>query len=420
MKKIISKLEIIALCVKIITIDKTRLGRRMFILEEPYVSKFLIQTMEEKGYSVLENEVSKRYAVDYKLNLVDSPTSSAVINVSEDVKIYSNSENSIKWVLQNFKDSALSTYIYSFKDKVEFRKLIASIYPDFFFKEIKFSELDSVKTDSLVFPCIIKPVVGFLSLGVHKIDTPQDWNFIVSEIKKEVSDFSKMFPSEVVNSKKFIVEELIEGREYAVDAYYTHNGEPVILNIFEHPFVNASDVSDRAYISSKKIIEKYLKKFSSVLKKIGHIVNLKDFPMHIELRVTPTGEIIPIEINPMRFAGWCTTDLAYYAYGINIYECFAEDKKPNWEKILKNKGDEIYYFAMAEAPVDEDKIHSLSVQYEKLKKNFSHILNFRKIDYKEKPMAAIVFGYADNYEEIAEILKLNMKDFVKYEEVICK
>ena len=51
------------------------------------------------------------------------------------LKIYSNSENSIDWVIKNFPDSNISDAIKVFKNKYEFRKLISSIYPDFFFCE---------------------------------------------------------------------------------------------------------------------------------------------------------------------------------------------------------------------------------------------------------------------------------------------
>ena len=57
-----------------------------------------------------------------------------------------------------------------------------------------------------------------------------------------------MYPNHVVNSTKFLIEEMIEGEEYAVDAYFDRDGEPVILNIFQHPFLNSKDVSDRIYL----------------------------------------------------------------------------------------------------------------------------------------------------------------------------
>ena len=47
--------------------------------------------------------------------------------------------------------------------------------------------------------------------------------------------------------------------------------------------------------------------------KIGKEIGYKNFPFHIELRIDKD-KIIPIEINPMRFCGWCITDIAQNAY----------------------------------------------------------------------------------------------------------
>lgn len=60
-------------------------------------------------------------------------------------------------------------------------------------------------------------------------------------------------------------------------------------------------------------------------------MNLKNFPAHIEIRIDKNGNINPIEVNPLRFGGWCTTgDISWYAYGFNSYEYFLKGKKPDW------------------------------------------------------------------------------------------
>ncbi|MBP7211586.1 ATP-grasp domain-containing protein [bacterium] len=390
----------------------------MFILEEPYVSELLLKTLESNQFAVLNNEVAKKYSKNFNLNLIEKDTAIDFFKNKEELNFYSNSENSIDWVLSNFENTNLSKAIEVFKDKVEFRKLIAPIYPNFMFKELSLEELDSIDINSIKMPFIIKPAVGFLSLGVHKVNSDTEWKEVLSTIKNEVKSFSKLFPQKVVNSSKFIIEEIIKGTEFAIDAYYNNQGEAVILNIFKHPFVSAEDVSDRAYISSKEIINENLVDFESVLAKIGEITNLNNFPMHIELIKKDNGEIIPVEINPMRFAGWCTTDLAYYAYGINIYEYFFNQEKPDWTNILSKKGNEEYYFAMAETPQDINKSDIKEFMFEELKKEFSNILNFREIDYMNKPMFAILFGSVTDKKEITKILQLDMHNFINFKSKI--
>ena len=67
---------------------------------------------------------------------------------------------------------------------------------------------------------------------------------------------------------------------------------------------------------------------------------------------------------------------------------------------------------MAETPSDIDK-ERITFDYKGLKSNFSNILEFREINYKEKPLFAILFGETETQEEITRILQLNMKDFIK-------
>lgn len=371
----------------------------MFILENPYISNLMLETLGKNQFEVLENSVAKNFKDKYNLNLVNKNCE----------KIYSNSENSIDWVLNNCKNSNIARLISLCKNKFEFRKALKSVYPNFFFTEISLENLDKIDISNFPEQFIIKPSVGFLSMGVHKVSSHSQWQSIVEQLKSETENFVKHFPDTVLSSSGFIVEEIIHGDEFAVDAYYDENGKPVILNIFQHPFVSENDVSDRAYISSKEIIENNLNCFENVLSDIGNTLGMKNFPIHIEL--IKGKDIVPVEINPMRFAGWCTTDLAYYAYGINIYECFNNNLKPDWNKVLNGKDGKIYYFAMAETPQNIEK-NKIYFDYDKLENSFSKILDFRKINYLEKPLFAVIFGETKNMDEINKILQLEMNNFI--------
>ena len=134
--------------------------------------------------------------------------------------------------------------------------------------------------------------------------------------------------------------------------------------------------------------------------------------MHIEIRVTSEGKIIPIEVNPMRFAGWCTTDVAKYAWGINVYECFYNQRRPDWNNILANAGKEVFYFSMAEVPAGMDRKKIKGFQYERFLANYSNVLEVRRINPQNNPLFAIVFGSTHNKDEVVKILSLKTKDYV--------
>lgn len=384
---------------------------KMIILDKPYISEFLEETVLKNGYSILKNKAVEDMNLSPDINYWDDAFAIEQVKKQNDLIIYSNSENSINWIAQNLNFIDLPQNINLFKDKIKFRKLLARIYPDFFFKEIDINELDKLDISQIKLPFIIKPAVGFLSIGVYAVYNIKDWDMVIASLKSDMGKFKGLFPVEVMDSSKFIIEELIEGEEFAVDAYFDSNGKAVILNIFNHPFVSEKDVSDRVYMTSKAILKQYVKKFENLLNDIGDFVNLKNFPIHIELRVKDENISI-IEINPMRFAGWCAADLAYYAYGINVYQYYLNQQKPDWDKIITQSDNSIFYITFAELPQTINKHDVKDIDLEGFLKNINSPVEIRKINYKEYPLFAIVIAKTNEYQEIENILKIDLKRYI--------
>ena len=383
----------------------------MIILDNPYVSPLLEDTVAKKSYPVLSNEMARSLSKFDMMNVLSDEAAVDLLKGEKNPQLYSNSENAINWISTHLNFSELPQKIELFKNKAEFRRLLKEIYPDFYFFESGFDSLSTLDTEKIRFPVVLKPCVGFLSMGVYIIRDAEEWADVIKNLRDDIEKFRGQFPTEVVDASSFIVEELINGEEFAIDAYFDKDGKPVILNIFKHPFSDETDVSDRVYFTSGEIIKSNHDRFESLLSQIGSLAQLRNFPLHMEVRVD--GErVVPIEINPMRFAGWCVTDLAYFAYGIDVYEYYFEQKTPDWEKILKEKGSEFYYFTIAEVPVSVDKSMIREVDYDGFLKNISHPLEVRKIDYRRHPIFAIVFAKTDDYSEMSNILKKNMKDFI--------
>ena len=383
----------------------------MIILDNPYVSPLLEDTVAKKSYPVLSNEMARSLSKFDMMNVLSDEAAVDLLKGEKNPQLYSNSENAINWISTHLNFSELPQKIELFKNKAEFRRLLKEIYPDFYFFESGFDSLSTLDTEKIRFPVVLKPCVGFLSMGVYIIRDAEEWADVIKNLRDDIEKFRGQFPTEVVDASSFIVEELINGEEFAIDAYFDKDGKPVILNIFKHPFSDETDVSDRVYFTSGEIIKSNHDRFESLLSQIGSLAQLRNFPLHMEVRVD--GErVVPIEINPMRFAGWCVTDLAYFAYGIDVYEYYFEQKTPDWEKILKEKGCEFYYFTIAEVPVSVDKSMIREVDYDGFLKNISHPLEVRKIDYRRHPILAIVFAKTDDYSEMSNILKKDMRDFI--------
>ena len=387
----------------------------MIILEKPYVSEFLIDTIVQNDWAVLENNTIDEVDIEEgALEIIPSDVAKEYYSQVKYPLIYSNSENSVHWVLENLPESNLSRYIKLFKDKVAFRSMLQEIYPEFMFKQVDFSELKQIPLEGLKFPFVIKPSVGFLSFGVHTIYSDADWKSVLSILNTEMEEAQKFYPDDVINSSKLIIEEYIDGEEFAIDAYYDKDGNPVILNIFQHPFLDSKDVRDRIYLMSAGIMVKYMARFAVLLKQIGEKNNIRNFPMHMEVRVTSDERIIPIEVNPMRFAGWCTTDVAKYAWGINVYECFLNQQKPDWNDILSKARRGTYYFSMAEVSSDIDRNKIKSFDYERYLANFSEVLELRRINPENNPLFAVIFGSTYSSEEVKTILRLKTRDYTNF------
>lgn len=386
----------------------------MIILDHPYVSKILEDTISRNQYPVLKNKASEELKLRDDLPFLDDEAFAEAIKDKKFPLVYTNSENSIEWISQHLGFTHLPELILNFKDKARFRRIIRPMYPNFFFKEVTFEELEHLPPDTLPFPFIIKPSVGFFSIGVHVVNSASEWEKIVAQLKTEIDTLGKNFPGEVIDVSSFILEEIIPGDEFAVDVYYDRKGNPVILNILKHLFSSSEDVSDRVYITSKQIIEENLETFTTFLQKMGELVDLRNFPMHIEFRVDENNNIAPIEVNPMRFAGWCVTDIAWYAFGINVYEFFFSQKQPDWKTILKNKNDDIYSMVVADLPKDISPESIKEIDFVKFQNHFEEPLELRKVDYQKHGVFAFLFARTSykNRKILKDILKSDLKEFL--------
>ncbi|MGZ2371520.1 ATP-grasp domain-containing protein [Ancylomarina sp. YFZ004] len=384
----------------------------MILLDKPYVSQFLKDTITKYNYPAIDTgDIIK----DGEIALIGSKEIIQKFKNEPNSRLYTNSENSINWVSTHLAFTKLPEYINLFKNKVEFRKLIKSIYPDFFFKEVALQDIEQLDLKDLPMPFIIKPAVGFLSLGVHKVVNKVEWLKVKQDIHKEFTNSKSLFPIEVVNASSFIIEEVIAGHEFAFDAYFDENGEAVVLGISQHLFASEKDVSDRVYFTSKELIQTYLPQFTLFVESLGKQADIKNFPVHIEVRVDNQGKLVPIEVNPMRFGGWCTTaDMTHLATNLNPYHCFLNNIKPDWDQILGEMDDEIYSLIILDNSTGIPSDNIAQFDYEKLLKHFSNPLELRKIDYKSYPIFGMLYTKTEKskFGEIEEILVSNLSEFV--------
>ena len=392
----------------------------MLILDHPYVSEFLKDTVAELQVPVLKNELTTGINVKKRLKLLDKAEFIEFIKEKGECSLYSNSENSIGWISENLGFTGLPEKIELFKNKIKFRQLLERIYPDFYFQGVEFEKLDEIRVEEIKKPFIIKPAVGFFSLGVHKVSTNEEWSSVLQHIKAEVEEIKGRYPVQVLDTGEFIIEENIEGEEFAVDAYFNSAGKPVVLNILKHIFSSENDVGDRVYFTSKAVIETYRETVEDLLKEIGKLAGLRSFPLHMELRIGNDRRVQLIELNPMRFAGWCTTDIAHFAYGINTYRYFLEQLEPEWDKILAGKERTSFCLVILNKPAEVISKNVKAFDYEKLLSDFEKPLELRKADHEKYGLFGYVFTETkdSSWSEIERILKSDLKEYITFKEIM--
>ena len=124
--------------------------------------------------------------------------------------------------------------------------------------------------------------------------------------------------------------------------------------------------------------------------------------------------VIPIEINPMRFGGWCTTaDMAAMAYGFNPYLYYFRQQKPDWARILKTRDGLLYSIVVLDNSTGYTANEIADFDYDRLLSTFEKPLELRKIDYTTYPVFGFLFTETktDHYSEIERILHSDLREF---------
>ncbi len=385
----------------------------MFLIDLPFASDFLIATIKENDFPIIATPIAKTLAQDDTLNWIPENEAVRIYKNDPTTALYSNSENALAWIEEHLDDTTLARQIIILKDKVQFRELLKEIFPNFYFKKLSLTEVHLLESQNLEFPFVIKPSVGFFSIGVHIIQDENDWVHAKKELHPE--KLKSIFPKNVLDTTYFIIEEFIEGEEFAIDYYHDPNGEVVILNILHHLFSSGKDTSDRVYTTSKDIITKHSDAIQEFLNIIGKQLELKNFPAHAEIRIDASGKIIPIEINPLRFGGFCTTgDSLGVTIDFNSYVCFRESKKPNWDVIFKDKEDKNYSIIILDNSTGIPAENIKSFDYKKIAANFEKPVLVRPLDIHSYPVFGFIFTETSpgNERELTDILTSDLKEYV--------
>lgn len=383
----------------------------MIVLDQPYVSEPLIAWLEESRHPVADNATARSLAeAGRALALV--PADEAARRIGEGERLYTNSENALSWVAEHVRSEAFARAIALFKDKARMREALAPLNPDLFFKTCTASELPSLDFSQLRLPFVLKPSVGFCSMGVYAIQSRADWDAALADIDRSAATWRSRYPESVVGIQEFVLEGYVEGQEYAIDAYFDAEGRARVLNVFRHDFSSAADTSDRMYLTSADIVRSCAPLFASWLDDVNAIVGVRDFPVHAEVRVRD-GRVTPIEVNPLRFAGLGGTDLSLHAYGFRTYEAYLNDAPPDFDEVLAGKEGKVFSMSLLNPPAGADP--AAGFDYDALTARFSRVLDLRRFDAARMGAYGFLFLETDESSagELDFLRDADLKEFLR-------
>lgn len=385
----------------------------MILLDKPLISDFVKDTIRQKQLKAFD---SGNMLPEGELSTLSEAEAIKMLEREPGRRVHTISENALTWIENSLSFTRLPEKIELFKNKYKFRELTQDLFPELFYQEVKTADLAHLDIDEFPFPFIIKPNIGFFSMGVYKVNDQSSWEPIKKKILAEVDHIQKVYPKSVLDTASFIVEEVIEGDEYAIDAYFDENGKGVIVGVMKHYFGGADDVSDRVYTTSASIVGEHMNIFNEFINQIGKRAGLRNFSIHVEIRINDAGLPVPIEVNPLRFGAWCTSaDLMHYAFEYNPYQYYIDAIQPDWEQIFTHSDEHLYSIIILDNTTGYTPDQIKSFDYDKLLDRFENVLELRKIDYRKYPMFAILFVSTrpDNFQEVEEILHSNLREFVK-------
>ncbi len=380
----------------------------MVIIDEPYASDVLIKWLEESKEPVLDNAFAKKISETHKLNLISDTDAIKRVNAGESV--YTNSENALAWLLENTENENRNRSIELFKDKAAMRKKLAALSPGFFYRELTKSELADFDVTDIELPVVLKPAVGFCSMGVYVIENASDWDAALEDIAKSEATWNERYPQSVVDGENYLLEGYLDGQEYAIDMYYDRDGKANILNILRHDFASADDTSDRLYITNHDIVDDTYDKFMDWLNSVNKVIGARDFPVHVEIRMKDD-DIIPIEFNPLRFAGLGGTDISYHGLGFRTYEAYLKETPIDLKKLYAKHPDDTYSMSLLNPSVNADL--SRPFDHDGLASRFSNVIGFCKFDANVTGSFGFLFLKTDrsNADELDFILRSDLLEF---------
>lgn len=147
---------------------------------------------------------------------------------------------------------------------------------------------------------VVKPCKGSASIGVVKASSRQ-----------ELDDAIKFIESTLINFGHAIIEEYIDGNEYAFEGVVV-NGSLVELALFDKPHpLSGPYFAETIYVTPSSLPENLKKKLFQTVEAAVKRLGVESGPVHVELRITREETVYIIDFANRSIGGRCSTALNF-------------------------------------------------------------------------------------------------------------
>ena len=323
-------------------------------------------------------------------------------------KVIIATETVLDEALKKLDDDETREMVSRLKNKVQCRQMLASIFPDFFFREIPVRDLPTIElTPGEKY--FVKPIKGYWGSAAFPVDAATDRVGLMHEIEAQLTKRTNIFSEQVVAKDRLIVEEFLEGEEYAVDMIFDESGQPVITNVCHHPLPKKLDYLHVVYYTSYEVYRNLYPKFLEFFNELNRSLHARSLPIHGEFKLHK-GRLTPIELNPLRFGSDGFADLSFHAFGFNPFLYFAENRAPDWEALWKGREEKIFAFYLGYNGTDLDA-GRYRPDFRNFRRLFSHILSDTAMNYQDTLAFAVMYIEEDSLERIHELLEVEFNEY---------
>lgn len=323
-------------------------------------------------------------------------------------KIYTPTESALEIILERSADTTFTNAVNMLKDKHKFRELMSTMYPDFFFTKTTIDGLEKIKLDREK-KYIVKPIKGFFGTAVKELTGEIDISKIAKEIRCELEENIRYFSESILSKNELIIEQFVEGEEYAVDMYFNEKGKPEILNIYHHPLPEKTEYFHVLYYTNKDIFDRLYDRLNTIFIELNKHLNITNFPIHAEFKLE-NDKLVPIEMNPLRYGGFGLADLTFHAFGFNPFDAFFNNFKPNWQQIWNTRNENHFGWILGYNGTDID-VETHTPNNEAYLHYLGDILHYVEIDHKENPVFSIAYVKDNCPVSLQRFLKTEFNDF---------